>query len=233
MSSAKPGIFTRLKNALSSTVNEAVEAMSDPGSELELMLDDLAAQIKQAEGDLKQAVVDRKVMEKKIAELEKKEQDWTARAEQALKLGDETLARAALERKNEIAQERLDAQSAMREQLKLVEDMGRDIEESKRRLKSLNLRRGSLVAQARASKQGESSSAAVGISKARKIDEIEEKIDRLEALNEVHAESNKERMEEAAIDAKLRELEGSSEVDDELAALKAKMRQQALPKGED
>jgi len=42
--------------------------------------------------------------QRKIAELDKKAQGWITRAEQAVKLGDEALARAALERKVEIAQ---------------------------------------------------------------------------------------------------------------------------------
>ena len=90
MSSKKPGLFGRLRNAISSTLNDAVDAVSDPGQEIALMLDDLAAQIKEAEGDHKQAVVDRKMMERKLEQLAKDERAWQVRAESALKAGDET-----------------------------------------------------------------------------------------------------------------------------------------------
>ena len=219
----KPGLFSRMRRAISSTMNDAVDSMTDPGQELALMLDDLGAEIKQAEKDLKQAVVERKMMERKIAEVDKKADAWQGRAEQAMKLGDETLARAALQRKVEIAQEKRELETALVEQTKLVEDMGTHISMSKKKLKSLNLRRGTLMAQARAAKEGQTSAAAVGMAQTSRIDAIENKIAALEAFNEVAAETAGSEAEEMRIDAELRKLEGQSELDDELAALKAKV----------
>src|SRR5690606_3415982 len=86
--SKKQGLFSRLRQSTSSTLNDAVESMSDPGQEIALMLDDLAAQIQNSEKDLKQAVVDRKVLERKLEEQQKKAIDWEKRAEQALKVGE-------------------------------------------------------------------------------------------------------------------------------------------------
>jgi phage shock protein A len=224
MGSSKPGLFGRIKNAISGTLGDAVDSISDPGRELALMLDDLETQIKEAEKDMKTAMIEAKVMERKIEEKRKDEENWEAKAEQALKLGDEKLARAALERKTELSGERKDAEDALDQQKNLVEDMREQIKESKAKLKSLNLRRGSLMAQARAAKHGEDSAAAVGIAATAKIDEIEDKIAELEAFNEVAEETRSVKKKEAEIDRKLRELEGTDEVDDELEALKAKMR---------
>lgn len=232
----KPGFFTRMRRAISSSVDDAIEAVSDPGQELALMLDDLGAEIRQAEEDLKHAVVERKMIERKIAELDKKAQGWNARAEQAIKLGDETLARAALERKVELGHERKELELALVQQTKLVEDMTEHIAASKKKLKALNLRRGTLMAQARAAKQGGSSAAAVGMAQTTRLDAIESKIAALEAFNEVHAETGGAEIEEARIDAELRKLEGQSELDDELAALKARMAAQspkALDRGKE
>lgn len=224
MSSSKPGMFGRLKRAISGTINDAVDSISDPGQELALLLDDLATQIKEAEKDLKQGLVDKKVMERKLEESEKNVESWTKRAEQAVKLGDDTLARAALERKGELEREHEDAKVALVQQTRLVEDMAVGIKESKKKLKSLNQRRGTLMAQARAAKKGEAIGADFGSGAASRLDEIEGKIAALEAYNEVLAETDGARMEEAAIDAKLAALDERSAVDDELEALKAKMR---------
>ncbi|MBL8945076.1 MAG: hypothetical protein JNK45_18065, partial [Myxococcales bacterium] len=76
MSDNKPGLLSRLKNSISSTLTSAVDAVSDPGQEVALMLDDLATQIQSAERDLHQAVVDRKMMERKVETLAKDEGDW-------------------------------------------------------------------------------------------------------------------------------------------------------------
>jgi phage shock protein A len=233
MSSSKPGMFGRLKRAISGTINDAVDSISDPGQELALLLDDLATQIKEAEKDLKQGLVDKKVMERKLEDSEKSVANWTTRSEQAVKLGDDKLARAALERKGELTQEHEDAKVALAQQAQLVEDMGAGIKESKKKLKALNQRRGTLMAQARAAKKGEALGSDFGTGAASRLDEIEGKIAAIEAYNEVLQETDGARMEEAAIDAKLAALDDRSAVDDELDALKAKMKAKgALTEGD-
>lgn len=224
MSSKKQGLFGRLRTAISSTLNDAVDSVSDPGQEIALMLDDLATQIKQAEADHKQAVVDRKVMERKVEKLRKDEATWQGRAEQALRVGDEDLARAALNRKSEISDERSHTETAMMEQADLIEDMAQQIKTSKQKLKQLNLKRGSLMAQARQAKAAKRGGGEFGSGSVSKINEIEDKISELEAMNEVHAELSNDRVKETKLEAQFAKLDAASEVDDELEALKAKMR---------
>lgn len=231
MSDTKPGLFGRLKNSISSTLNSAVEAVSDPGQEVALMLDDLATQIQQAERDLHQAVVDRKMMERKVETMAKDESEWGRKAETALRLGDENLARQALRRKGEIATMHAETKTALAEQSALVEAMSKHVTESKRKLKMLNLRRGSLMAQARAAKRGVMPGQLGDGGTLGRMDEIEQRIASLEALNEVNAEMSTE-VQDAELDAKLASLSDGSEIDDELAALKARMKaQQSLPPG--
>lgn len=231
MSDDKPGIFSRLKHSISSTLTSAVESVSDPGQEVALMLDDLATQIQSAERDLHQAVVDRKVMERKIESLAKDEADWQRRAEQALRLDNEELARQALRRKTEFAAQLADTRLAHDEQGQLVESMQRHVTTSKQKLKMLNLRRGSLMAQARAAKRGVAPGQIGDGGTMSRLEEIESRIASIEALNEVQAEMSTE-IQDAELDAKLAALEGDSKVDDELAALKARLKsQQSLPSG--
>lgn len=233
MSSKKQGLFGRLKRAVSGTLNDAVDAVSDPGQEIALMLDDLAAQIKSSEKDLRQAVVDRKVMERKVGELEEKVAEWEGRAMQALKLGDEALARAALERKGEVERQKQDTEAALAEQNKLVETMKDHIAESKAKLKQLNLRRGSLMAQARAVKKGQGVGSIDSGGATSRMNEIEDKIAEIEAMNEVASEQLDSEAEERAIDAELDKLAGDSEVDDALEQLKSKLKAQGqLPAAE-
>lgn len=231
--SKKPGLFSRMRTSISSTLSDAVDSISDPGQEVALMLDDLASQIQQGEKDLKQAMVDRKVMERKLEELQKTENDWQKRAEQALKLSDEDLARQALKRKADYTTQRKDTEAALVDQRRLVDQMSKSIKESKSRLKSLNLRRGSLMAQARAAKKGLSAGEIGDAGAGVRMDAIESRINELEALNEVQAELDGG-AEDMEIDQKLADLEGESELDDALAALKAKVAggQKSLPKAE-
>lgn len=232
MSDKKPGLFSRIKNSISSSLNDAVESMSDPGTEVALMLDDLATQIQEAEKDLRQAVVDRKMMERKVETLAKDESDWEKRAEQALRLGDENLARQALKKKADLTQQKTDTEQALQEQTTLAESMQKNVTVSKQKLKMLNLRRGSLMAQARAAKRGVGPGRISDGGTVSRIDEIEARIASLEALNEVQAELSED-VKEAEVDAKLASLAGETELDDALAALKKKVSaQQSLPPGE-
>ena len=108
---------------------------------------------------------------------------------------------------------------------------------AKSKHKTLNLRRGSLMAQARAHKKGlTASNLASGAGGAERLSSIEDRIAQLEALNEVAAEDLSSRAQAAAIDAEFARLErggGGGEVDDALAALKAKMAAKALAEGKD
>ena len=228
----KPGLFGRLKQAISSTLNDAVEAVSDPGQEIALMLDDLADNIRKSELDLKQAIVDQKMLERKLEQLRKDEASWTVRAEGAVNLGDDTLARAALQRKVELSAEVQANDEALVQQRKLVEELRLGITTTKNKLKALNLRRGSLMAQARAAKQSGGSSIPGDAGAGDRMNAIEDKIARLEALNEVAAESMDGKVQEAALDARLAQLEDrGGPVDDALEALKAKMRAKQLEAG--
>lgn len=229
---SKPGIFSRLKTSISSALNDAVESVSDPGQEVALMLDDLAAQIQGSEKDLKQAMVERKMMERKIEELQQSESSWQRKAEQALKLGDEGLAREALRKKGDYSMQVKDTQAGLDQQRALVDSMHQHIKESKAKLKSLNLRRGSLMAQARAAKKGVSPGTLSDGGTLSRLDDIENKIAAIEALNEVSSELSSE-VKEAELDAKLDDLAGDSELDDALAKLKAKMTQPSLPPADD
>jgi phage shock protein A len=231
--SNKPGLFSRLKNTISSALNDAVDSVSDPGQEVALMIDDLGTQIQESEKDLRQAIVDRKLLERKIGELEAAEKQWQGKAEQALKLGDEDLARAALARKGDYSMQLLDARAGLSEQSRLADSMQVQIKEAKSKHKSLNLRRGSLMAQARAAKKGVAPGQLGDGGTFSRLDDIENKINQLEALNEVSAELSGTTAEDMAVDAKLAQLQGESGLDDELAKLKAKMAQKSLPKGED
>lgn len=233
--SNKPGLFSRLKNTISSALNDAVDAVSDPGQEVALMIDDLKAQIQTSEKDLRQAIVDRKMLERKIVELEASETEWQRKAEHALKLGDEDLARAALRRKTDYGMQAQEARLGLAEQSKLAETMQRQIKEAKSKHKSLDLRRGSLMAQARAAKKGVSPGTLSDGGTLSRLDDIENKINQLEALNEVNAELDGDAVAEAELDAKLADLGEQTEVEDELAKLKAKMasEQKSLPTADD
>ncbi len=229
----KEGFFSRLRKAISGAASDAVDAVRDPGSEIALAIDDLAAEIKKAEKDLKTALVERKVMERKVEELQAEVDAWQGRAERALAAGDEELARAALRNKQDVVM-RLDAtKEALAEQRALVERMKAEIDAAKRRWKSLDLRRGTLMAQARAQKTQLRGGGVTGEEPLSRLAAIEARISEMEAMQEVAAELSEDEAGAAEVAAKFADLERDAGLDAELEALKAKMRgERALPEGD-
>ncbi len=230
----KEGFFSRLRKAISGAASDAVDAVRDPGSEIALAIDDLAAEIKKAEKDLKTALVERKVMERKVEELQAEVDAWQGRAERALAAGDEELARAALRNKQDVVM-RLDAtKEALAEQRALVERMKAEIDAAKRRWKSLDLRRGTLMAQARAQKTQLRGGGVTGEEPLSRLAAIEARISEMEAMQEVAAELSEDEAGAAEVAAKFADLERDAGLDAELEALKAKMRgERALPEGDE
>lgn len=207
-----------------------MDGLTDPGQEVALLIDDLADQIKVAQGNLRQALVDQKVMEKKLAGLDASVEDWGKKAEQALRIGDESLARAALEQKKEVEEKRLTVKEALADQERTVDTMRAEIDRSTARHKELSLKRGTLMAQARANKQAEETGSTADAGSG--LADIEAKIDAMEAMHEAHAELSADKEREAQVAQQFEELEQKSEVEDELAALKAKLAgQKALEEG--
>ena len=232
---SKPGLFGRLKNAISATLNSAVDSVSDPGQEIALMIDDLGTQIKKGEGNLKQAVVDLKVLQRKLESLEKDEANWGQKAEAAINLGDDGLARAALERKTEVSSQKDAALLSLEDQQQVVANMRIELDEARAKYKNLQLKRGTLMAQARAAKDAERSSVpSAGAGTSTQIEAIEDKIAEIEAMNEVSRELSADKRADADVERRFRELDTGSAVDGELAALKAKVQaKKALTSGED
>ncbi len=230
----KEGFFSRLRRVISGAASDAVDAVRDPGSEIALAIDDLRAEIQKAEKDLKTALVERKVMERKVEELRGEVDGWQQRAERAVAAGDEELARAALRNKQDVTERLRATEEALAEQRALVERMKSEIDAAKRRWKTLDLRRGTLMAQARAQKAGLSSGGTGGDDPLSRLSAIESKISEMEAMQEVAAELSEDEREAAAVDAKFADLERDRGLDDELEALKARMRgERALPKGDE
>ena len=85
------GIFGRMKRAVKSKANAAVDKMIDPAKELDMAILELEEQQKQAIKDLLSYKASAKAMEKDMEVLEQKAKLWEQRAMAAVKKGDDEL----------------------------------------------------------------------------------------------------------------------------------------------
>jgi phage shock protein A len=235
------GIFDRMGKVIQSNLNALLERAEDDRKLIELNLDEMDEQIKSGHQEVVQAVAAEKLLRKKSDDLAADVERWDKRAELALKSGDEELAREALKQKKRVSTERDVADRVRGEQRDVALRMKEDLERMKEKIGALRMRKGTMVARA-AQARGDGASERLGArGKTSAFDNfrrMEEKIEGREAegaaMVEVEEALGKGKTAED-VEAKFRELErqvahtpggeaGSTEMDDELAALKKRIR---------
>jgi phage shock protein A len=228
------GIFDRMGKVIQSNLNALLDKAEDDKKLVGLNLDEMDEQIKSGHKEVISALAADKQLAKKVDELRADVQRWDHRAELALKSGDEALAREALKQKKRTTGELEITDRARGEQQAAALKMKEDLERMKQKLAELKLKRGTIVAravQARSGAGAENLGAKGGSSAFDNFRRMEEKIEGREAEGAAMAE-----VEEAIgkgpksedLEAKFRELEkqggATSDIDDELAALKKRIR---------
>jgi len=229
------GIFDRMGKVIQSNLNALLDKAEDDKKLIELNLDEMDEQVKGGQREVVSALAAEKQLAKKGDELRADVERWDRRAELALKSGDEPLAREALKQKKRTSAELASAESARSEQHTAALKMKDDLERMKQKLSELKMKRGTLATRAANAKSGggsEQLGARGGSSAFENFRRMEEKIEGREAQGSAMAE-----VEEAIgkgpktedLEAKFRELErggggGPSDIDDELAALKKRIR---------
>ncbi len=230
------GIFDRMGKVISSNVNNLLDKAEDDGKLIELNLEEMAEQLKRGRQEVVSAVAAEKQLKKKADDLQSDLDRWDKRAELALKSGDEALAREALKQKKRVREELELAEKVRVEQRDTAVTMKKELERMEQKLEELKMRKGTIVARAQQSRStgGELGSKG-GSSAFDNFKRMEEKIEGREAEGLAMAE-----VEEALgttdtrdLESKFRDLEHgkgssgsgtSSEVEDELAALKKRIR---------
>jgi phage shock protein A len=235
------GIFDRMGKVIQSNVNSLLEKAEDDKKLIELNLDEMDGQIKAGHQEVVQAVAAEKQLRKKVDDLTADVERWDKRAELALKSGDEALAREALTQKKRVAADAEAAEKARADQRDVALRMKSELERMKEKLAELKMRKGSIVARAQQARSGTTSEqlgSKGGSSAFDNFRRMEEKIEGREAEGQAMAEVEEalgkgEKHED--LEAKFRDLErqvggktegggAPSEIDDELAALKKRIR---------
>ena len=237
------GIFDRMGKVIQSNLNTLLDKAEDDKKLILLNLEEMDDQIKAGHQEVVQAVAAEKQLHKKADDLRADVERWDKRAELALKSGDEALAREALKQKKRVAGEAEAADKARGEQRDVALKMKDELERMKEKLAELKMRKGSIIARAQQARSGSSSEqlgSKGGSSAFDNFRRMEEKIEGREAEGAAMAEVEEALGKGAKTDdleSRFRDLErqvgsgeakggasGPSEIDDELAALKKRIR---------
>jgi phage shock protein A len=218
------GILNRISTLLKSNMNAAIDKVSDPGKQIDQLVTEMEDQARKARAEVQSVLATEKRQKQRVEALAKDADQWEKRAERALVAGDENLAREALVRKGSVDEQRAEAERAMRETADYATQLTQALKALDARVKETKLRKETLKAQARAQKSRET-----GANKSAfdKFDNLSTQADVVEAelqLSEELAASTHEDAHSLEVERKLNDLAKKSDLDDKLAALKAKIK---------
>jgi phage shock protein A len=223
------GIFSRLNRVIKSNLNALIDQAEDADKMIGQTVDDMKSALKRARKDLIEAMGSARRLENKEKELEQEAADWEQKAILALERDDEDLAREALRRKSRTLREAQNVRARVAEQTSAANAMKAQLERIEEKLDDLKARQKTLGAQVRRARSQQPDPARptgdrLGGGAFSDLERMADQIDQLDA--EVEAHQLLEDPKSAELDARFSALEseeGEDEVNDELAALKAKL----------
>lgn len=222
------GLFDRVRRVVSANLNDLVSKAEDPEKILEQAIVEMQEDLVRLRQGVAQAIAAQKRTEKQYNDANNEVNKWQRNAMLALQKGDENLARQALERKKASTEAANTLKVSLDQQNTQVDNLKRQLIQLESKISEAKTKREMLKARITAAKaqeqlegmvRGMNSSSAMAA-----FERMEEKV----MLQEARAQSAAE-LAGADLDSQFAQLEASSGVDDELAALKAQI---ALPGNE-
>lgn len=220
-------ILGRVSDILKANINDLLERAEDPEKMIKQMVVEMEEAVNKATMALGMAIANEKTLQRQIEHKQRDAADFQEKAVQALKLGREDLAKQALERKNSLAKAAQTLEPAYAEAKASCANLREQLDKLKGKLEEARTRESTLIARsqaAKAKKEIAQSFSGVGDDAFSKFEKFEQKVEKIEAEADAFTQLAGEGS--ANLDDELAKLTAGSEVDDELAALKASMTKQ-------
>ncbi|PTM58812.1 PspA/IM30 family protein [Desmospora activa] len=219
--------FNRVRTLVSAELNSALDKAEDPVKMLDQYMIDMGKDIAEVEAAVANQIANEKMLEKKLNDaqtlVEKREQQ----AIHALEAGEEDLARRLLEDKQNHQQQVDTLQASYEEAQSLSEELRGKLQEMKDEYQQMKLKKDALQARAVSAKtrtKVNRTLSDVNHGSARDgFNKMEEKVLQYEAEAET---SEDMRSANRSLDDEVKSLTSSNKVDDELAALKARLNKE-------
>jgi len=216
------GLFDRVSRVVRSNLNAAVSAAEDPEKILEQALIDMQEDLVQLRQAVATAIASQKRMQQQYNQAQTEANNWQQRAQLALQKGDENLAREALTRKKTQSEMATSLKTQLDQQTATVDTLKRNLIALEGKISEAKTKKDMLKARASAAKANEQlqgtmgrmgTSTAMGA-----FERMEEKVLQMEARSQAAAE-----LAGSSLEEQFAMLESGSDVDDELAAMKAQL----------
>jgi phage shock protein A len=216
------GIFSRFTDIINSNINNLLDKAEDPAKMVRLIIQEMEDTLVEVRSSSAKTLAEKKELARQVSRLEKDAQQWQEKAELALSKERDDLARAALiekKKSSESAQALLeelahtdDHISKLQDEISQLQDK---LTDAKSRQKAILIREKSASSRLKVKENIHSTRVNDALNR---FDHYERKIDSIEAEVESYDLGSKSLADEIA------ELESDDKVDDELAQLKAKIK---------
>jgi phage shock protein A len=220
------GVFTRLKDIINSNLNAMLDAAEDPDKLIRLMIQEMEDTLVEVKANCAGAIAARKRAEKAVTSAETAIVTWEERARLAIEKGKEDLAREAIRERRRLE----DLRDAHAKEAtgcdEVVARYKEDIAAVEAKLVDARQRHRLLVQRHKRAKTHERTRGVIErvtrYDAVTKFDQLEQRIERMEAFQEIDPDLQKPSLEEAF--AALKEADA---IEEELARLKREPRRPA------
>ena len=217
------GIFSRFADIINSNISALLDKAEDPEKMVRLIIQEMEDTLVEVRSTSAKVLAEKKEIIRRIAKVQQQVQDWESKAERALSKDREDLAKAALiekQKANELA-ETLAAELVVVEEhiLRLKDEVGllqEKLVDAKARQKTIIMRKQTASSRLEVKKQLDSSKIDNAMSK---FEQYERRVEGLESQVDAYDLGNKKTLND-----EFAALEAEDSVNEELEALKAKMK---------
>lgn len=222
------GLFDRVSRLVRANINDTISKAEDPEKILEQAIIDMQEDLVQLRQAVATAIASQKRTQQQHSQAQSEADNWQRRAQLALQKGDENLAREALSRKKVQSETATALKTQLDQQLTTVDTLKRNLIALEGKISEAKTKKDMLKARASAAKANEQLQKTVGSlgtsSAMSAFERMEEKVLQMEARSQAAAE-----LAGADLESQFAQLESGSDVDDELAAMKAQLLGGAAP----
>ena len=229
-------IFDRMSTILRANINSMLDRAENPEVVIDQIIRDMASAIAEARAQVADMIAQEKILQANTQRNRDLAEEWNQKAVLAVQKGRDDLAREALRRKNDYDENATVYQGQLGSQSQMVDKLKNELAQLESKYEDARRNREILIARSRRAKTQQKvaqvSASLNTMDPSAELGRMEERI----RLEEARAEANVE-LQASSLDDQFAELSAGSEVDAQLAALKAQLgpgeQQEALPSGQE